>query len=748
MKKLSAIAMGFGMILSGMPAVVSAVSTVYVEHSSEQQFKKGDPNQVVINSQGNIFLARQVETWLGKGTEEWVVNALVWDGQDRLYVATSGKGYIYQIEKGKKPKIVYGEKPDDQRHVFSLALDLQGRLLAGTGGEKASLLRIDKNGRIKTLLSDEKIKYIWSIVVGPAGRIYLGTGPVGEVLTLDAQGKNRQILYKAKEKNILALALAKDGILYAGGDQYGLVYRIDPSSKKTTIAYDTQHSEIGALVFDEKGNLYVSTADAGAARPGAKLILSDGDTSRSEAAVKKSQSEKADTKSDKDKNKKGDQAKPTNKVTPPATSKKITGKRAASPSAGRPTKVNDIYRISPAGYVTKLFSKAVVILSMAYKGDGELLLGTGNEGKLLLLNVETEEAVVLHTAKPSAQISAVTVTEKGVVLAGCANPAKLIAVKPNYVRRGLYLSDVVDARQISQWGKMQIEAEIPDAARVEVSTRSGNTSDPVKGGWRNWSNFSAASEDIVVGSDRGRFLQYKILLQTADDQITPTVRQVRVAHMIPNLPPRVQDLKVGRSGGDTRSAKQQPARSSRTLSISWKAADENGDKLTHEIFIRQIGNTRWVRIAKDLAVPNYKWNSLTVSDGRYEVKVVTSDKNSNPEGKELADSRVSEAVIIDNTPPEVSELGYELSDNQVSVQAEVKDELSVIKGVNYVIDSGEKWRIALPVDGVFDSRCEKVKFNIDIEKSGEHLIALRFEDELGNVTYRNLSILVPEKKEL
>jgi len=160
-----------------------------------------------------------------------------------------------------------------------LALDAEGRLLAGTGGKAGVLLRFSKSGRVSTIFKAGDVKYIWAIAVGPAGRIYLGTGPDGKVITLDANGKGVEVLYKAKEKNILALALGKNGILYAGGDKYGLVYKIDPATRKTTIAYDTGHQEISGLVFDEAGNLYISTADAGAARPGAKLILSNGDTS-------------------------------------------------------------------------------------------------------------------------------------------------------------------------------------------------------------------------------------------------------------------------------------------------------------------------------------------------------------------------------------------------------------------------------------------------------------------------------------
>jgi len=268
------------------------VGTVYVEHNTELHFKKGDPNQVVISSEGELFLARRVETLLAQIADEWIVNAIALNKQGDSYVATSGQGYIYRLTPDQKPRIIYGQADADQRHVFSLALDAQSRLLAGTGGAAGLLLRFDSNDNAQTLWSDEEIKYIWAIKVGPSGRIYLATGPTGKVITLDPDGGNPRVLYTAKAKNILALALDKQGILYAGGDTHGLVYRIDPGAKQTTIAYDTGHSEVSGLTFDEQGNLYVSTADASAARPGAKLILTSGDQSRSEAAVKKAQQDR------------------------------------------------------------------------------------------------------------------------------------------------------------------------------------------------------------------------------------------------------------------------------------------------------------------------------------------------------------------------------------------------------------------------------------------------------------------------
>jgi hypothetical protein len=832
MRKLQ-VASVLGMMFLANLGSAWAVQTSFVEHNSEKQFKGGDPNGVLISSKGEISLGQDTKTLISEEGDVWLVNAMVQGKDDTVYAATSGKGYIYRLGKDKKPEVIYGKGEGDQKHIFSLAIDPQGRLLAGSGGNQGLLLRFGQDGQPEVLLDDEEIKYVWAIEVGPAGRLYLATGPTGKVLTLDSQGKNKDVLFKTKEKNILCLALDAEGMLYAGGDDKGLVYRIDPGSKEVRIVYETGHSEVSALVFDEKGNLYASTADASAARPGVKLILSDGETSRpeekkeeeekpeeklkvkskklkveeedskpeskevkpdkdekkdkdgepsekreeekaqpesggkekAEKAIKQAPRDKEDNskvkikneklkeedKDKKDDKKANDKSKTApKKVTPPATPAQAGSSTPSRPPSRPPTsggpvrrppaKVNEVYQISPSGFVRKIFSKAVIILDMKYGGDGQLYLGTGNEGQLLRLDVNRQEAVVLHEAKPSVQVSALCV-EDGTVYAGLANPGGLLAIDGSYKRKAYYESAVVDVKQITKWGKVQLDADIPEGAGVWVSTRSGNTSDPKNGGWSDWSDSRMVETDLPIDAEPGRFLQYRLTLASFAGKATPTVREVKLAHMIPNLPPKLSGLTVKRgASGSSSSSSSSKGASAKTFSVSWKAADANKDKMEYKVFLRELGRKNWVRVAKDLTKSPYAWNGQTAADGRYEIKVEASDEGSNPSGTGLTDSRVSRPMVVDNTPPDVAELGWKIEGKKVSVTAKLRDTLSAIGKVDFSVDSAEEWKVAVAVDGVYDSMEEIVKFSFEAEEAGEHLLSIRFGDALGNVTYRNVRL--------
>ncbi len=736
------------------------VQVKYLSDNTEKNFKDGDPNDVVISSKGRLSLAFQTQTLLEENEDVWVINAVVRGSDSNLYAAASakGKGLIYRQADGREPVAIYGEAENEQQHVFSLALDGQGRLLAGTGGTAGQLLRFDKNGKYKVLFEEQELHYIWSIAVAPDGMIYLGTGPQGKVIKLDANGGEPDVLYNAKEKNILSVAIDDTGRLYAGGDKHGLVYRIDPGSKKTVVAYDTGHAEISGLVFDEKGNLYVATSDAGGAKPGTQLILSDGDTSRpetdadssSENNTRQPDSDEAEseTKSD-DANEESEAADDSDKLVPAATTSSNTpSNESGGAAAGRisvsPAGANEVFQISPRGFVQSLFKQNVMIMAMVYTGEGKLALGTSNDGQIISLDVVTQDAVILHEERGSRQITALWRDKNGVLVAGGANAGQLLAVRPDYVREGFFDSRVLDADQVSRWGGLQVAAMVPEGTGLTLQTRTGNTDDPEKGGWQPWTDPVEVREEQDVISEAGRFLQYRFTLLSQDGAKTPQVSEVKVAHLIPNLPPHLANVTVTQNPDKKRKAEGVGhVELSKTMTIKWEAKDDNDDQLLFDVYLRPLEHQRWVRVAKNLDKPEYQWNSLTAADDRYEFKVRASDRKNNPPALALDVARISEPVIVDNTPPTIDSLNQAVNGKTCRFTLGITDAMSTLAWVDYLVNSGEEWQAILPEDGIYDNRWERFRFEVDLQEDGEHNVTLRIEDSLGNLMYRNVRVQVP-----
>ncbi len=684
---------------------VFGVNTFFESQNTEEHFKKGKAKDVLVDSEGVISLAYSSNILLKSDNEDWVVNDIALDASGNAFIATSGEGNVYKISNDGKTESIWS-KEDHSRHIFSLAVLSDGSLVAGTGGEKAGLFKY--NGKKwKQIWSDDGVTYIWDIECSKSDKLYLATGPEGKIYSIDSNGSNAKEIYKAKAKNILALSLSEQGKLYAGTDTHGLVYCIDLGTGVTTVAYDTGHEEVSSLDQDSAGNVYIATADSAAARPGAKLVLS------LENDVEKNSEEKGQENDSPEANEKNNQ--------PPATKKP---ERQNPPNkGGSGGKKNTVFMLSPSGFVEKIFVAPVVIHDISLGDNDKLYLATGIEGKLICLDIPTRESVVVFDSE-STHLSAVTCFN-GRVYVGGADKASVFTVEPDYVKQGEFESDVFDASQPAAWGLMYMQAEQTDG--IDMQVRSGNTSDPEKGGWTEWKQaeikLPAVSADVPVG----RFLQYKLVLNAVDGG-SPKVSEVKASYSIPNLKPVIAKLDVMVPPLDPKT----PYAELKQYQIRWQAADVNKDELAFDIYIKSVAQEGWIKIAKELVENQYVWNTLNVPDGMYNIKLVASDCMSNSESASLTDSEISELILIDNTAPEVNIFDLKAENDIYKSTVQVSDNLSVIENVTYSLDSNQLFQAASPVDGLADSVNETFSFEINPEEPGLHFVTIKVKDIAGN----------------
>jgi len=177
--------------------------------------------------------------------------------------------------------------------------------------------------------------------------------------------------------------------------------------------------------------------------------------------------------------------------------------------------------------------------------------------------------------------------------------------------------------------------------------------------------------------------------------------------------------------------------------VKWSAQDPNGDPLTFEVFYRELAAKRWIRIAKDVAESFLIWDTRTVPDGRYELRVLAKDSKTNPPGTDLSSARVADLMMVDNTPPSVTVDSLEPTGKKaVRISISCTDTLSRIADASYNLDSDEKWMQLAADDGIFDSPSETATFTIDDLDPGEHRIALKVADDRNNVRYMSRLITI------
>jgi len=733
-----------------------AVTSKITRHNSSLEFQKGEANDVVIGSRGTIQLGRRAEILVKQFDDVWSINSIVSIG-DTVYVGTSPNGGVYSfaasgLKKIYAAKLTKKERPKDSNdhevnepndpnavkqdkhfaneHIFAMAADASGHLLVGISGQRCALCRLE-GGELKTIFEPNDANYIFAILVDKGGDIYLGTGPKGKIYRVDSSGKRGEVLYGSSDKNILSLAQGPDSFIYAGSDSRGLIYRINTKTKDAAILYDSEQQEITALVFMGE-ELYATATSANAVGAEAKFAAQQPQGGRPE---------QREADGDEEDESSGDStmlAAGRTKLQI-ANTKESAGEQPAEhktpvPMPPRPSQASYIYKVTRDGFVTDIFSESAVFFCLAAQGK-ELLVGTGNNAKLFAVEPNSEEEAVVFEDRQASQITAVAVVGDNAYV-GMANPARLVKLGKVFGSEGVYTSELVDAGQPAKWGKLQIEADVPAGCRVLMACRSGNVKDINDKSFSKWTEPKEVTGPVQLDCPVNRFCQYKLVLRGSDGKVSPVVREVAIASAVPNLAPRVESVNITRVEGPGKNG---------VFKISYDAKDDNGDKLIYKIDFRKIGWAVWIEAAHDVETANYEWDGKTVEDGRYEFRVTASDERSNTPETKLTGSRVSDEVVVDNTPPSVTKYKLEKAGRKITMRFTVSDELSAIGKVEYTVDSDANWIGTVPDDLIYDSTSED--FTIVVEKlsAGQHIISLKLVDAVGNTAYKTYEVNIEEK---
>ncbi len=801
-----------------------AVTTSHWVHANEADFNAGTLSDVVVTNQGDVKLSRAVTVIQEQDPNVTTINALAQTPDGVIYAGTGPKGILLAV---KDSKVTTAATIDNTVNILSLLVDSKGGLLLGTGGDKGRVLRIDKPGdKPKEIFAEENVQYIWALLQTPDGNIYAATGPNGQVFEIKPDGSHSE-LYKCTEDNITSMIGDGKDLLYLGTDPNGLVIRLNRKTKEAFFAYNAGETEITALALDGSGNLYAATGEVSdhqttpapeqTEKPGGRPE-SNGSSTPIPAnpvptppqptpvpnpnpgepqPIPKGHSMRIDPANEPKMmgivtdggddpgggsdpgggggNAPGEQPGPgQNPAAPqPASKTPATGGNAPAtppetPAPAQGAEGNAIYKIDASGFVTEVFRQDVVIYSMILQGNS-LLVGTGDDGDIYQVNPTAQETAMLAKVD-SKQVMCLLPVKDGSIYMGLANTGGISALTGGYASEGTYLSPVLDATQVSRFGRIQLHGLLPTGTKLLLATRSGNVKDSDSPGWSPWTEDADAQEFLPVRSPAARFLQYRLTFSTTDPTLSALVDHVDVAYQIPNMAPIVKSVRIGTTGSDSASndsgqadaatPESTPAASSAAGSasgragdtgtktpggtgiqtITWDASDPNNDALTYTLYFRRDPQGPWVLLKERLTQTSFDWDTRTVADGNYLVKVVASDALANPPGEGKTTSRVSDYFVVDNTLPTIGDVVSKITGDAVTISLRAQDRTSTIANVEYTLDSNDQWQSLLPVDGIFDAPDELVRFSIKGLTPGEHQVTIRATDNHGNQGLQSLII--------
>jgi hypothetical protein len=179
--------------------------------------------------------------------------------------------------------------------------------------------------------------------------------------------------------------------------------------------------------------------------------------------------------------------------------------------------------------------------------------------------------------------------------------------------------------------------------------------------------------------------------------------------------------------------------------VQWRATDPNGDPLRYNVHVRRADEGAWIEIGEELEATSFTWDTGSLPDGRYRLRITASDEAANPLGEERSVEAYSEPFTVDNTPPEVTSFAARGEGGTVALEGKAEDGMSPLSRIEVAIDDAD-WRTVTPEGGLADARTLSFRARLPKVEPGDHTVSVRAVDLAGNTTTRASRVTVPAKR--
>jgi hypothetical protein len=654
-----------------------AVGTRRFILDKEGDFKGGDLKGVAVDSRGSV------RAGLNLGTLPVTQASSIWaalpqkDGS--VLLGTGNEGRLLKVQAGAV-SVLFESKA---LAVTSLASAWGGSVAFGTL-PTGKVMKWER-GKASDLATLPGAEHVFSLAFdAKQNALYAATGPQGKLFRISAGGE-AQVYFDAEEQHLMSVAVGPDGAVYAGASDKAKLYKVTGPGRGSVL-YDFARTEVRAIAVSPKGDVYAIANDlkTGFTVPGRPGKNQD-----------------------------------TTPAGPSAAGAKAKGK-------------GTLYRFGPDGRPERLYdADDEHFTSLALGDDGRAYVGTGAEGRVYA--VDRIQRVALVADVDERQIGALVLSGNERLVAA-SDPAVLHSVRGVGGPDAVWTSKVLDAGLRARFGRLSWEA----TGAVEVSTRTGNTKEP-DDTWSAWSRDSA--EAFLVPSPSGRFFQVRARFAKDKDA---ELSALEVAFVTDNLRATIDDVSARsrregedglKSSGGPVSKKPDPK-----LAISWKVDNPDKDELRYRLQYRLVGTATWYDLSRKEEVvtkENYDWDTSTLPEGRYRVRVVATDELANPPDQVTRDDAESGVVLVDNTPPRVEQLRAAGR----RVQGVALDGVGPIQRIDVALAGSDDWVPFHPTDGIFDEAREEFEFDASaFSAGGPALLAIRVYDDANNFVIQNVAL--------
>ncbi len=700
---------------------VFAVAPQFWRTRNADEYLAGEIDGFAVTARGELRSGPSLEK-IAAFTDPFVLSQAMAPNGDRFF-GTGNDGKVYRL-RGKEMKLLFSASEPE---IYTLAFH-DGVLYAGSS-PNGKIYRVDPSDGKSSVLFDPKQAYIWAIDFLGNGDLAVATGVEGKLFRVTPKGEGK-VWYDAPETHLRSLAARSDGSLLVGSAGKGRIYELRADGSAHAL-YDSTLNEISSIYVEP------STGIAWAA--GVSNVLPS-------SAPQKAQPKQGQGGSSGDK--KDASAEPT-----PTVDVSVSFEDASTAAAQAGS--GEIYKINTDGFVeiARKFDREMVY-SISGARNGGILLSTGPQGRIY--EIKDGEAALI-AAVPEKQVVSIS-TSNGETLITTTNSGAVYRMTGAPAAKAEYRSAAKDVERFSHFGHFRIEGTNVGDGHVAVAFRSGNTRTP-DSSWSGWTNAIAAAEGTITAPP-GRYIQYKLTMPKPGADVS--IDNVTVAYINRNVAPAIDTVAVQDPAvvfiSSSYPASPQVVEASNPdeygiftsletprdksdqgkkvfrkgfRTITWRAHDDNGDQLRYSLAFRKKGSEKWLRLRDNLEETQMNFDTSQLPDGLYELRLIVSDANDNPDGP-LSDTKDGVMFQIDNTPPSIN-----VTTQGDETVIRITDKLSTIGKVEYSADA-TKWIRLTPADGIADSSDETYKLKRNAVEG--KFVIIRATDSFYNVATTSVTL--------
>jgi len=726
------------LIAAGSIVAIDASTARFWRVSTQADLLKGQSERLSIDYDGRLVLGPSARSVLAPTSPfVWCLAA----GPDgSVYAGGGNDGLVWHIDRDGRSRVAFDAQ---ELEVHALASTSDGALLVGTSPD-GKVYRVAGGGP-PAVFFDPEDKYIWALAADAQGRVYVATGGKGVIYRVSADGRS-EVFYRTQTSNVTSLLIGGDGQIVAGTESPGRVLRITPAGK-AFVLLESPYREIRGLRAGRSGTVFAAAVNGKPSGPESPTPAPAAEPPRSAPVASVSAEIMA--------------------VTIVDTSSAASGAVPAQRSQPEPAAKGAVYRLDAGGGSDLIWEfRDDQPFDLLVEDEGSVLVATGSAGKIYRLAGEPWRAMLL-TRFDAQQITAMLGAGSMRYFAA-SNPAHVVRVDAGLAADGQFLSDAKDAGTVAAWGTLTWRAVQAAPGAVQISTRSGNTPVP-DDTWSDWSGPYQRADGEPITSPPARYLQWKAVLRgQAAGTPGPALVSMSVSYLQRNLRPRVTAITVhppgivfqkpyptGEAeiaglgdvppearvpvfsaplGGAAQSPSAGPPLGRRMYqkglqAFAWKAEDDNDDRLHYDLYYRQAGEIDWKPLRLGATDQIAVWDTMSVADGTYVLKVAAADSANNSADTALIGELVSEAFDVDNGAPAITVQQVVRDGAATRVAFEVIDSFSPVSTVEYSVDTG-RWQAAYPLDGAADSRQERFEIRVNGDAAGR--VVIRATDTMNN----------------